>query len=148
MTKELYEKCRNPLKQAFCALDEETQAALESACLSGMTEKLVNNGTWVLRQDLAIPEGLDEVGEILCGSYVYRISDKAAPPPEPRYENVPVYRANVFGTREWHYDGGDQLAMAHGYCDFDGIEYDTGFVKSKPYDPSYGTPVSVRFRKG
>lgn len=147
MTKELYKKCRNQLMQAFCALDKETQTALERACLSGMTERLVNNGTWVLRQDLATPEGLDEVGDILWGSYVYRISDKAAPPPEPRYEDVPVYRANVFGKREWHYGEGDFLALAHGCCDFDGITYDTGFVESESYDPSYGTPVSVRFRK-
>lgn len=142
MTKELYDKCRNPLKQAFCALDAETQAALNEATVDGNVEHLhARSGLWE--------------GDMLCdlgNGRVYRISDKAAPPPEPQWVDVPVevcrlgpfpfYRYYRSASVSW-----EQLSLAVNYCDFDGIEYDTGFVKSKPYDPSYGTPVSVRFRK-
>lgn len=140
MTKELYGKCRNPLKQAFCALDAETQAALKEAAAGGNAEYLhAHSGLWdgIVQGDLG-------------GGRVYRISDKAAPPPEPRWVDAPVNKS-AGAVPYWHViaPNGDprMLSDIHAYCDFEGVTYDTGFVKLNPYNPAVGTPVSVRFRK-
>lgn len=88
MTKELYNKCRNPLKQAFCALDAETQAALKEAAAGGNAEYLhAHSGLW----DGVVPGDLGK-------GRVYRISDKAAPPPEPQWVDAPVSACDNTGS--------------------------------------------------
>ena len=77
----------------------------------------------------------------------YRISDKAAPPPEPQWVDVPVRQSrsepNFWCITRW----GTDLALVASHCDFLGITYDSGFVPLQPYNPEHGTPVSVRFKK-
>lgn len=139
MTKELYEKCRNPLKQAFCALDAETQAALKEAAADENAEYLhAHSGLW----DGVVPGDLGK-------GRVYRISDKAAPPPEPQWVDVPVH-ASQSAPRRWYIERNrDQFLLSHmpDFCDFEGITYECRFIPLEPYNPKYGLPVSVRFRK-
>lgn len=139
MTKEMYDKCRNPGMVAFAAMPDDVKAELTMNYPLGNVEYFDCDGCWSARSEY-LP---------LLKSVPYRISYKCKPD-DYEYFSVVSGPKRISGKSMWIVPiGGEDysLAVVSSLVGFEGIEYnnDGGFQPYHCY--TYGTPTRVRFKK-
>lgn len=140
MTKEMYDKCRNPGMVAFVALPDDVKAELEKNKLQ--TEWFDSSGEWRTKDQYSYSAHLVYRIKECCKPEEYEYRDIAIIQ-HHRIESVQVYVVPFSGYNV-------RLPYCLSYVGFDGIEYrlpDGGTTWAMRVDQSIGVPVRVRFKK-
>lgn len=142
MTKEIYDKCRNPGMVAFAALPDDVRDLLRVENDLGNLEFFDSAGAWPNKTNRKnmFKNSIYRIKES-CKPEEYKYCDVVA---APKWSNgKSMYIISISGVEY-------SLVVATSLVGFDGIEYRDGSGKFDMYftmNPAYGIPTRVRFKK-